>query len=139
MPLQVVDKERVIIGAIGGALVGVIAYPLPAYESFFVTEGGAFYAIGWLMRLIGLMFLGGLWAYLHKNEADRVKTFQLGIVGPAIISAMVSANAKGVDEQIDSLNFNLVSPAYAQAAGGTTSSPSPRELILDGLLGTQRP
>ena len=134
------DRERMVLGAIGGALVAVIAYPLPAYETLFTAGDGVFFTIGWLLRLIGLSFLGGLWAYLHKSERDRVKTFQLGIVGPAIISAMVSANVQGVERRLhESINLRLISPAYAQAASGGTQSSSRRAMIVEGLLGTQRP
>jgi|GEM_PF-2285001 len=137
------DRERLVLGAIGGALVGVIGYPIAAYESIAVVSGGTLLAIGAVFRGVLFAFLGGLWAYLHRSENDRIKIFQLGLLGPAIVSAMVSANAgkKVVDPQ-QVADFQLpaiISPAYAQ----TTTTPTPSEpsptswdLLIRGILGT---
>jgi len=139
------DKERLALGAIGGALVGVIGYPFTAYESIAVISGGTLLAIGAVFRSVLFAFLGGLWAYLHRSENDRMKIFQLGLLGPAIVSAMVSANAdkKVVDPQqvADFQLPALISPAYAQATTTPTPTPAPPaptgwDLIIRGVLGT---
>ena len=56
--------------------------------------------IGYTVRVVGLFVVGGLWAGLHKSEADPKKLFQLGIVAPAMITGMISASNVGtaVDE-----------------------------------------
>ena len=48
--------------------------------------------IGYAVRVFGLFLVGGLWACLHKSEADPKKLFQLGIVAPAMITGMISAS-----------------------------------------------
>jgi hypothetical protein len=50
--------------------------------------------VGYLIRVVILFYVGGLWVYLHKDEKSPLKVFELGVVAPAlIIAAMNGANA----------------------------------------------
>ena len=135
------DRERIAIGAIAGALVAIVGYPLSAYESIMSLQEGLLLAIGLAFRTFAFAFLGGLWSYLHRSENDRVKIFQLGLLGPAIVSAMVSANAAKLESEAVSTAAwqipSLISPAYAQARPTTPQlPPTTWDSILRGLLGT---
>ena len=137
------DKERMALGAIGGVLVGFIGYPLTGYESITALEEGIYLAVGLIFRVLFFAFFGGLWAYLHRSENDRLKIFQLGLLGPAIISAMVHANTSKVEvipENVAALQLPaLISPAYAQSTSTPTPTrpqPTPWTFITRGLLGT---
>jgi len=47
--------------------------------------------LGYVIRVVVLFYLGGLMAYLHKDEKSPVKLFELGIVAPALITALLNA------------------------------------------------
>jgi hypothetical protein len=137
------DKERIALGAIGGVLVGTVGYPLTGYESIAALQEGIYLAVGWAFRASLFALLGGLWAYLHRSENDRMKIFQLGLLGPAIVSAMINANVSKMEvaPEIDAaLQLpSLISPAYAQSTNTPTPTrpqPAPWELIIRGLFGS---
>jgi hypothetical protein len=121
------DRERLIIGAIGGLLAGIAVYPIPGYQSILYADGGAWLLAGLAIRLTGFAALGGLWAYMNGNEHDRKNVFQMGLVGPAIISAFLTANTPKVevrpaDEPL-AMSISIVSPSHAQGSQ-STSAPS---------------
>lgn len=141
------DIEKVLIGAIGGALVAVLGYPVTGYESIAILDGGGEMAAGLVLRAGSFAFLGGLWAYLHTSERDRFKTFQLGLLGPAILSAMVNANVTKVEAdqladlqpqaQIELRLPSLIGTAHAQSRQTTTrEKPSTLDNIIRGFLGS---
>jgi len=136
------DRERITLGAIGGGLVALIGYPVPAYEGIFIL-GGVGLIVGLVIRGVGFAFLGGLWAYMHRQESDRFKVFQLGLLGPAIVSAMVSGNLSKVEVSPGDLqpavSIQLIAPAFGadQSKPGTARpAPSTWDTIIRGILGT---
>jgi hypothetical protein len=144
---RMTDKERIALGAIAGALVAIIGYPLTGFESIaaYKSEGafeeGLILAAGLALRAVGFAFLGGLWAYLHRSESDRLKVFQLGLIGPAMVSAMVSANLNKIEgDPVQPVAFNLpglIALAYAQTTTPTgTLKPSSWDILIRGILGT---
>ena len=139
------DRERIAVGAIGGILVGVVAYPVPAYETMLNVEGGFALLAGWVLRIVGFGFLGGLWAFLHKSENERFKIFQFGVIGPAVISAMIAANvpkeAIGPGEAVSgSHGIAIVSSAHAAERPPRQPAEKPRRsfwsLVVKGFLGS---
>lgn len=136
------DRERIMLGAIGGGLVALIGYPIPAYESI-VVFGGVGLIVGLVIRGVGFAFLGGLWAYMHRQESNRFRVFQLGLLGPAIVSAMVSGNAQRVEvspaDFQPRIGMQLIAPAYgAEESKPGTARPVPStwDIIIRGILGT---
>ncbi len=81
-----------------------------------------FVILGYAIRVIILFYLGGLVAFLHKDENSPVKLFELGIVAPAIITALLNgtkieapkADVKHGDTTTVSALF--IPSAYAQQA-----------------------
>lgn len=50
-----------------------------------------FVLLGYTVRVVILFYLGGLVAYLHKDENKPIKLFELGIVAPALLTTLLSA------------------------------------------------
>ncbi len=92
-----------------------------------LRQGGSMLTIiGYAVRVVGLFVVGGLWAGLHKSEADPKKLFQLGIVAPAMITGMISAGhagAVGSEADISARSAPITRPA-APAVSGQSSSRS---------------
>jgi hypothetical protein len=82
---------------------------------------------GYLVKVSVLFYVGGMVAYLHKEEKNPLKLFELGIVAPALIlgvlngtanssgktvAALVAQPASSMSEVIDV----LIPTVYAQAS-----------------------
>jgi hypothetical protein len=132
-------RERIILGAIGGAVVCFATYPIgdKGYASF-ITEPDIVVFIGFVLRLIGCLFLGGLWAYLHGSETDRMRVFQLGLVAPAMLAGMVYANKSAtIDKLIEgSQLLDLPSIAFiSEAQAAPKKGKGKRSLIVRIIRG----
>ncbi|WP_148219258.1 hypothetical protein [Azospirillum sp. B510] len=108
------ERMRVIIGCLGGGFVGISTYPIPAYKLLIADPSMEVTVFGWVCRIIFSAFVGGLWVFLNEEEHNRMKLFQLGIVGPAMISALISANSSSIERLASRANlFNLTNSAFA--------------------------
>lgn len=82
-------RTKLMIGGAGAAM--------PVTLSFLVSENealtGASDPIGWLigftMKTLILFAVGAFWVWLHHTEWDRMKIFELGLLAPAMILALV--------------------------------------------------
>ena len=105
------------------------------YLSELGQGGSAMTVIGYVVRVIGLFIVGGLWASLHKSERDPKKLFQLGIVAPAMITGMISAsniNAESMPAAEDVAMARPPAVAAAPDAAATARAPgSPRSLMAN--------
>ena len=92
------------------------------------------------MNVLSLFVIGGLWAWMHKTETDPRKLFQLGIVAPAMITAMMNTanmNVKDGEQHAFDLSFSIVSTAYAAHTSDkakTTQTLSPLDKFIRGFL-----
>jgi hypothetical protein len=143
--------ERLLLGGLGGATPIVV-------QAVFTAEGEQIVRwlmtldahwlelLGFLIKAVFLFLLGALWAYLHKSERDRLKVFQLGIVAPAVLAGMISAQARdaelapdaadpGASTSVD-VEFSLF--ARAHAAEDEASNDSAFERLLVGFMGIDR-
>ena len=86
-----------------------------------LRQGGSMLTlVGYGVRVLGLFIVGGLWAGLHKSEADPKKLFQLGIVAPAMITGMISAsNVNAAVSEVELTSFER--PAVTARLSGATS------------------
>ncbi len=82
--------QKVIIGGFGG-LTPVIMNLLIIDINVVLAKFTVITAIGYFIRVVILFYLGGIMAFLHKNENNAVKLFELGIVAPALITAAMNA------------------------------------------------
>lgn len=111
--------KKIFIGGLG-ALTPIIMNLLVIDLEVLLINLTFYSVLGYSIRVIVLFYLGGLIAYLHKDEENVVKIFELGIVAPALITALLNAGQIDVAKMktqtatnpIGSISF--VSAAYAQ-------------------------
>lgn len=83
-------SKKILIGGLG-ALTPIILNLLVIELEVLLLKLTLFAVIGYLIRVIVLFYLGGIMAFLHKDENNPIKIFELGIVAPALITAMLNA------------------------------------------------
>ena len=138
-------KKRFLLGGSGAlmpVLVSLLAIDIGASlndESALSPEN----IVGIGIRYIVLFVIGGFVAYLHDDENKAFKLFELGIVAPALITSVVTAQGlKPADplnvesSQTQVIEFSLISTAYAaETPDDEDSSYSTFRAILDGATG----
>jgi hypothetical protein len=135
-------RQKIIIGGLG-ALTPIIMNLLVVDINVLVINLTLFAFIGYAVRVVILFYLGGLVAYLHKNENSPIKLFELGIVAPALITALLNANQAKVTKDValveGTKTASIISPAYAQSASEkgiktfSLKEESPAQQIWRGL------
>lgn len=136
-------RQKIIIGGLG-ALTPIIMNLLVVDINVLVINLTLFAFIGYAIRVVILFYLGGLVAFLHKNENSPVKLFELGIVAPALITALLNANQVKVTKDIAQIEGTktasaIISSAYAQPASEknlktfSLKEESPAQQIWRGL------
>jgi hypothetical protein len=111
--------KKILIGGLG-ALTPIIMNLLAVDLEVLFLNLTLFAVLGYLIRVIILFYLGGITAFLHKDETSPVKIFELGIVAPALITALINAgqidipkaNLQETTEKTSLIQF--VSAVYAQ-------------------------
>ncbi len=114
--------KRIMIGGLG-ALTPVIMNLLVVDLNVLLVKLTFLSFLGYFIRVIVLFYLGGLTAFLHKKENSVVKIFELGIVAPALITAMINAGNIEIPKVADGtahVSISFVSPVYAQPIEGLT-------------------
>lgn len=114
-------RKKIFIGGLGALtpiLMNLLVVDFRALQVNITT----FSVIGYILRVVILFYLGGLVAFLHKDEKSPVKLFQLGITAPALITALLNAGnvevpkaaAEGPGTPV-SIGM-LISSAYAETS-----------------------
>lgn len=86
--------ERLLIGGFGGLT--PLFMNLIIIDAKVLAEGFTkLVFFGYSVRALALFALGAFWVYLHRNEGDRLTLLQLGILAPALITALI--NGRNVD------------------------------------------
>jgi hypothetical protein len=112
-------SKKILIGGLG-ALTPIILNLLVIELEVLLLKLTLFAVIGYLIRVIVLFYLGGIIAFLHKDENNPIKIFELGIVAPALITAMLNAGQIDLPRMKSQpenrpISFNgLISAAQAQ-------------------------
>ncbi len=112
-------RKKILIGGLG-ALTPIIMNLLVVDFNVLFMQITAFSVLGYFIRVIVLFYLGGLVAFLHKDEKSPVKIFELGIVAPALITALINANNVEVpkiqsgNSQAEFGTHFFISSVYAQ-------------------------
>jgi len=107
--------QRILIGGLG-ALTPVIMNLVAVDLEALLVKLTLLALIGYILRGLVLFFLGGVMAYLHKDENNRLKIFELGIVAPALITALINAGNVQVPK--------ATVQKYGTATGSIISIPS---------------
>jgi hypothetical protein len=78
------------------------------------------FQVHWV-RVIALFYLGGIVAFLHKNENSAVKIFELGIIAPALITTIINASNVRIpknpitDFENPKISLQLIPLVYAES------------------------
>lgn len=113
-------RQRFLIAGIGGitpVLLSLVVIDLRTLLLNVTALAIATYAI----RAAALFAVGGLIGWLHRNEVDPVKLFQLGIAAPALITAAINGGRVTLPQvsgpQTAQSSWGIVAPAYAEPTG----------------------
>lgn len=141
------NRQKIFIGGLG-ALTPVILNLLIVDFSTTLENLKLGVLIAYFIRVVVLFYLGGIVAFLHKEESNALKLFELGIAAPALITAIINAhnidtakiNNSAEKKEVSSITF--VASAYAQASDKQLKSFSlPEETTIEqikrGLLGSR--
>ncbi len=156
-------REKVFLGGLGALTPIVVNLLVIDLERVF-SNITIIVALSYFLRVLTLFYLGGIVAFLHRDEQDRLKLFELGIVAPALITALLNASyatqankaqvspapeGKQSHYSAPAVSFDIIATAYAGENPGqiaaTPSNPLPTfsapaettsEQILRGFLGT---
>lgn len=86
---ELTTRRKIMIGGLGALTPIVLNLVVVDSKTTFATTTTAV-LLAYLIRVVGLFYLGGLVAYLHKKEKKALKLFELGIVAPALITALMN-------------------------------------------------
>ncbi len=129
-------REKVVIGGLGALTPLILHLLVVDLQGWWLTLA-PFVVVGAILRVLALCYLGGIVAYLHRDENNPIKLFELGIVAPALITGLLhgapEADRLSRGEPTKGIGFFdlLVTPVYA--AEHPTSKPKtfspPQETI----------
>jgi len=117
---QMTTHKKLMLGGLG-ALTPILVNFLALDLETTLSELTAVVALSYALRVVVLFYLGGIVAFLHKNEKTPLRFFELGIIAPAIITSLMNANqvnapkAKSTSAP-QSIMSILVPTAFAQSA-----------------------
>lgn len=143
------SRERLILGALGGAVIAFATYPAmnTGYADLFLRPDWAEW-VGLGLREAGAAGLGALWGHLHRPETNPIRAFQLGLAAPATLAGMIYANqSEGARPRGHVPAPHAVVAFVGEASGAATMFDVPlppllqqgersiRERIIKGILG----
>ncbi len=132
-------SKKILIGGLG-ALTPVIMNLLVIDLEVLLVKLTIFAVLGYAIRVIILFYLGGITAFLHKDETNPVKIFELGIVAPALVTALINAGQIDVPKAKPTNFMNPIGiPAfgalvYAQPQDTTKSQDTTRVAVKSFAL-----
>jgi hypothetical protein len=116
---RLTTHQRIMMGGLG-ALTPIVLSLLTVDLKTTFTNITFFVIAGYAIRVIVLFYMGGIVAFLHKDENKPLKLFELGIVAPALLMTMISAaqietpKAEKAVDQSRAGAFLFMPVAYAQ-------------------------
>lgn len=127
---EVTSRERVVIGAVGAAtplLANLLVMEHEALAEAF-TRGTPWVLVGYTLKLLILVLIGGFVVYLHSDETNRLKIFQLGLGAPALILALANGSQ---------LNAQVVTATYSGTVTDVSGAVVPDASVTITKIGTQ--
>ena len=140
-------KTRILVGSIGGISPIIISLLVVDVVALY-NETGLMDGIGLGVRFLVLVFIGGLIGYLHHNEEEPFKLFQLGIAAPTLLTTAINGNSVINQDYMrehtaqTSISFFIKSAHADQATYSNIdlfqqSKVNDFQLFLRGLIGTK--
>jgi sporulation related protein len=136
------NRERFLTGGVGGLAPVLMFLVTRDFERFFSNIAVAM-ILGYLIRASIVFFIGGFVASLYRDETQRLKVFQLGLAGPAMIAGFLSASPTAPAASVSSVAGFLVAVHAQAAANGdnikqfTLPDLGPVDQFFEGLTGAQ--
>ena len=132
------ERERVAVGALGGST--PVLLNLAIIDASTVLGDLTLLAVfSYLLRVAALIALGALVAWLHEDEKNRLRVFQLGVAAPAILTGLVNGVALRSDAANRGAGLNLATPVHAaqQVETFEPARETATQQVLRGLLGVR--
>lgn len=129
-------RKRILYGALGGVAPVVVNLVIVDLVVVFAAVT-PIAAVAYAVRVLALVFAGGLVAWLHEEEVKPARLFQFGMLAPALLTGMI--NGAAVRTQTSTpVAWSL--EAVVHAGQEIRTRPEPRERstlsqIAQGLLG----
>jgi hypothetical protein len=86
---ELTTGRKIMIGGLGALTPILLNLVVVDLKTIFASMT-ALVLLGYLIRVVLLFYLGGLVAYFHKEEKKALKLFELGIVAPALLTALIN-------------------------------------------------
>lgn len=107
------DGRRVMLGVLGGSVplwIGLTVFD-PA-----VAHWAPAIVVGYIVRNIAMMAIGGVIGFAYDTETDSKKLLQLGAAAPALVATFLGANNARIDAQAhgEASIVSIVQPVYAE-------------------------
>jgi hypothetical protein len=83
------SQSRFLIGCLGGLMPAVLQLTTLDLEAV-ATTVSVWGLLGTAIRQLALVMLGGILAWLHEDETNKVKLVELGILAPAIFLGVLN-------------------------------------------------
>ena len=93
---ELTTRTKILIGGVG-ALTPIILNLLVVDLQTTFTSITVVVVVGYLIRVGVLFCIGGGMAYFHKEEKSALKLFEIGIVAPALITALMNGTTNVKD------------------------------------------
>jgi hypothetical protein len=118
------EKKAIFVGALSGTM-PLLVNLVDIDAAMILSEFNLTVFLGYIIKAIGLMILGGFIVFIN-SEVDLKKSFQLGIMAPAMIVGMLNANnLTDANTQIEVLGSQL------EASRKVGMGPVPKEITND--------
>ena len=101
-------RQKICLGGLGALTPIVLNFIAVDYLIVF-RDITVFSIVGYVTRVTGFFYLGGIIAYLHKEEKNALRLFELGIIAPALLTAYLN-NAP----TLKPASFSLLPSVYAE-------------------------
>src|SRR5437762_7282901 len=88
---DIASHKRILIGALGAFT--PILMNLLIVDFNVIPTLTKYDFIGYSVRTLVLLFIGGIVGYFNKSERNMMKLFQLGLAAPALITASINAKS----------------------------------------------
>lgn len=140
--------QRFFIGGIGG-FAPVLMFLVAVDWERYVVDAPTIKLVGYCVRVMILFFIGGFVAYLHNDEKQPFKLFEVGMGAPALIAgyittALVPGLPNSSNPGVQARAYPaIISSAYAEPQTNfdtlkkfTLPVETPTSQFFEGLLGS---
>lgn len=108
----ITSRHRIVIGGLGALTPILLNFLVVDVNSVFASIT-AIALLGYGIRVVGFFSVGGLVAYMHKDEKNLLKLFELGIIAPALLTGVMNGT------KIKDSNLTASMPPTAATASVT--------------------